>query len=41
MARGEQIAGAGYSVEVQWECDFDENIRSELQTHPLVQQQAP
>jgi hypothetical protein len=30
--------GAGYRVEVQWECELDENILSELQTHPLVQQ---
>ena len=34
----EQIARAGYRVEVQWECEFDEEIQSELQTHPLVQQ---
>jgi hypothetical protein len=38
MARVEQIAGAGYRVKVQWECELDENILSELQTHPLVQQ---
>jgi hypothetical protein len=38
MARIEQIAGACYRVEVQWECELDENIQSELQTHPLVQQ---
>ena len=37
MARIVQIAGAGYRVEVQWECEFDEKIQSELQTHPLVQ----
>ena len=37
MARIEQIAGAGYLVEVQWECEFDEKIQEELQTHPLVQ----
>ena len=28
MARIEQIARAGYPVEVQWECEFDEKIQS-------------
>ena len=37
MARIEQIARAGYLLEVQWECEFDEKIQSELQNHPLVQ----
>jgi G:T-mismatch repair DNA endonuclease (very short patch repair protein) len=37
MARIGQIAGAGYRVEVQRECEFGERIQSELQTHPLVQ----
>ena len=37
MARIEQIARAGYLVEVQWECEFDENIEAELRDHPLVQ----
>ena len=37
MSRIEQIARAGYLVEVQWECEFDDKIQSELQTHPLVQ----
>jgi G:T-mismatch repair DNA endonuclease (very short patch repair protein) len=41
MSRIEQIAGAGYRVEVQWECELDEEIQSELQTHPLVQQAPP
>jgi G:T-mismatch repair DNA endonuclease (very short patch repair protein) len=26
MARLEQITGAGYVVEVIWECEFDEDI---------------
>jgi hypothetical protein len=39
MARKEQIAGAGYRVEVQWECELDETIPvAELQTHPSMQQ---
>ena len=37
MARIEQIARAGYLVMVQWECEFDGKIQSELQNHPLVQ----
>jgi G:T-mismatch repair DNA endonuclease (very short patch repair protein) len=36
MARLEQITGAGYRVEVQWECELE--IPAELQTHHLVQQ---
>jgi G:T-mismatch repair DNA endonuclease (very short patch repair protein) len=31
MARLEQITQAGYKVEVQWECEFDEGI---LADHP-------
>jgi len=34
----EQIARAGYHVEIQWECEFDEEIltrRPELKTHPV------
>jgi G:T-mismatch repair DNA endonuclease (very short patch repair protein) len=41
MTRSEQITRAGYQVEIQWECEFDEGILShhpELQTHPLVEQ---
>jgi len=33
------MARAGYKVEVQWECVFDEKILSrhpELKTHPLI-----
>ena len=30
MARIEEIARAGYQVEVQWECELDEKIQSEL-----------
>ena len=26
MARLEQITQAGYQVEVQWDCDFDEGV---------------
>ena len=37
MARIEQIARAGYQVEVQCECEFDEGIQPELKSHPLVQ----
>jgi len=40
MARIEQIARAGYQVEVQWECEFDEGIlirQPELKAHPPVQ----
>jgi hypothetical protein len=40
MARLAQTTQAGYQVEVQWECDFDEGIlasHAELKTHPIVQ----
>jgi len=39
MARIEQITRAGYRVEVQYECAFDEKILTrhpELKTHPVV-----
>jgi hypothetical protein len=39
MARLAQITQAGYQVEVQWECNFDEGILAvhpELKTHPIV-----
>jgi G:T-mismatch repair DNA endonuclease (very short patch repair protein) len=41
LARIEQITRAGYQVEVNWECEFDEGILArhpELKKHPLVQQ---
>ena len=42
MARIEQIAAAGYTVKVMWECKFDaEKIvvqKPELLTHPVVRQ---
>ena len=40
MARLGQITQAGYQVEVQWECDFDEGVLAnhpEFKTHPIVQ----
>ena len=41
MSRIEQIAKAGYTVKIQWECDFDETKiveeKPELLTHPIVQ----
>jgi hypothetical protein len=39
MPRLTQITEAGYQVEVQWECDFDEGIlyaHPELKKHPFV-----
>jgi len=39
MVRIDQITRAAYQVEVQWECEFDEEILSrnhELKTHPVV-----
>jgi len=39
MARIGNMARDGYEVEVQWECEFDEEIFSrhpELKTHPVV-----
>ena len=39
MASLEKMARAGYKVDVQWECEFDEEILSrhpELKTHPVV-----
>ena len=39
MARIEQITRAGYRVEVQCECEFDEKMLTrhpELKTHPVV-----
>ena len=41
MARIEQIARAGYQVEVQWECEFDEGIlirQPEFKTYPSTTQ---
>ena len=41
MNRIEQIAGAGYKVKIQWECEFDDakilDEKLELLTHPIVQ----
>jgi len=39
MMRIEQITRAGYQVEVQWECEYEEEIlprHPELKTHPVV-----
>jgi hypothetical protein len=40
MARIEQIARAGYTVKIQWECKFDEakivKDKPEVLTHPIV-----
>ena len=39
MVRVEQITRAVYQIEVQWECEFDEEILSlhpELKTHTVV-----
>ena len=41
MSRIQQITGAGYEVEVQWECEFDKHIlpqHPELQVHPVLEQ---
>jgi G:T-mismatch repair DNA endonuclease (very short patch repair protein) len=41
LARIEQITRAGYQVEINWECEFDEGIfarHRELKRHSLVQQ---
>ena len=37
--RLERITRAGYSVKVQWECEFEETLRlrPELRNHPLVE----
>ena len=40
MARLQRITGAGYTVEVLWECQFDKDILSrypELKHHPIMQ----
>jgi hypothetical protein len=40
MAIIEQITQAGYHVEMQWECEFDDGILTshpELKTPPVVQ----
>ena len=40
MASFERITRAGYEVEVEWECYFDNEIiphQPELKTHPMVQ----
>ena len=41
MNRIEQIVRAGYTVKIQWECEFDESKiveeKPELLTHPIVQ----
>ena len=37
MVRIVLIARAGYRMQVQWECEFDEKMQSELHTHPMVQ----
>jgi len=45
MARIEQITRAGYLVEIQWECQFDEvqivEQKRELLTHPIVRHAPP
>ena len=40
MARLQRITGAGYTVEVVWECQFDKDIlphHSELKHRPILQ----
>ena len=40
IARLQRITGAGYTVEVVWECQFDKDIlprHPELKQHPIVQ----
>ena len=40
MARIQQITGAGYSVELVWECQFDRDIlrhHPEMKQHPIFQ----
>jgi G:T-mismatch repair DNA endonuclease (very short patch repair protein) len=44
MARLDQILRAGYQVEIQCECEFDDGIlhyRLKLETHPLVEHIPP
>jgi hypothetical protein len=44
MARQEQIANAGYQLEVQWECEFDKSVLSlhpQLKNNPLFQHSPP
>jgi len=39
MMRIGQITSAGYQIEVEWECEFEEEIltsHSDLNTHPVV-----
>jgi G:T-mismatch repair DNA endonuclease (very short patch repair protein) len=42
MSRLEQITEAGYHVNIQWKCEFDNerivNQKQELLTHPIVEQ---
>ena len=42
MSRNEQITKAGYTVEVIWECEFEDSKiverKPQLLTHPLVTQ---
>ena len=39
MTRLEQITRAGYVVQVQWECEFDEaGVSPEVRTHPIVEE---
>jgi len=35
MARIEQLKSAGYTVKVQWGCEF-EGVADDLRTHPIV-----
>ena len=40
MERLQRITGAGYTVEVEWECQIDKDIlplQPELKHHPIVQ----
>ena len=34
LARIEQLTSAGYTVKVQWECEF-EGVADDLQRHPI------
>jgi G:T-mismatch repair DNA endonuclease (very short patch repair protein) len=35
LARIEQLTSAGYTVKVQWECEF-EGVADDLRRHPIV-----
>ena len=36
LARIEQLKSAGYTVKVQWECEFEGADDADLRTHPIV-----